>query len=78
MSRVRGDQSLARLATLKREIEDGHQTLEVSPPVILCALSGLPEPRYPSLKGIMASRRKQIESKKAADLGIEVVEVEYS
>ena len=57
--------------TLKREIEDGHQTVSVSPPVILCALSGLPDPRYPSLKGIMASRKKQTEVKTAADLGID-------
>jgi electron transfer flavoprotein beta subunit len=56
---------------LKREIEDGHQSLEVQPPVVLCALSGLPDPRYPSLKGIMASRRKQTDAKKAADLGID-------
>ncbi|MEX2425319.1 MAG: electron transfer flavoprotein subunit beta/FixA family protein [Thermomicrobiaceae bacterium] len=57
--------------TLKREIEDGHQTLEVSPPVILCALSGLPDPRYPSLKGIMASRKKQTDVKTGAELGLE-------
>lgn len=55
--------------TLKREIEDGHETVEVTPPVVLCALSGLPDPRYPSLKGVMASRKKPTESKSAADLG---------
>jgi electron transfer flavoprotein beta subunit len=57
--------------SLKREIEDGHQTVEVASPVILCALSGLPDPRYPSLKGIMASRKKQTDVKSAADLGID-------
>jgi electron transfer flavoprotein beta subunit len=62
--------------TLKREIEDGHQTVEVTPPVVLCALSGLPDPRYPSLKGIMASRRKQTDSRKSADLGIESSELD--
>ncbi len=56
--------------SLKREIEDGHQSLDVTPPAILCALSGLPEPRYPSLKGIMASRKKQTDVQTAADLGI--------
>jgi electron transfer flavoprotein beta subunit len=56
---------------LKREIEDGHQSLTVQAPVILCALSGLPDPRYPSLKGIMASRKKTTDVKTAADLGIE-------
>jgi electron transfer flavoprotein beta subunit len=57
--------------TLKREIEDGHQTVEVTPPVVLCALSGLPDPRYPSLKGIMASRKKQTDVKSGADFGID-------
>jgi electron transfer flavoprotein beta subunit len=56
---------------LKREIEDGHQTVEVTPPVVLCALSGLPDPRYPSLKGIMASRKKQTDVKSGADFGID-------
>lgn len=57
--------------TLKREIEDGHQTVEATPPVVLCALSGLPDPRYPSLKGVMASRKKPSESKSASDLGLD-------
>jgi electron transfer flavoprotein beta subunit len=57
--------------TLKREIEDGHQTVEVSPPAILCALSGLPDPRSPSLKGIMASRKKQTDVKSGAELGLD-------
>jgi electron transfer flavoprotein beta subunit len=62
--------------TLKREVEDGHQTVEVDPPVVLCALSGLPDPRYPSLRGIMASRKKQTDSKRAADIGAEPDRVE--
>ncbi len=57
--------------TLKREIEDGHQTLEVTPPAILCALSGLPDPRSPSLKGIMASRKKQTDVKTGSDIGVD-------
>lgn len=57
--------------TLKREIEDGHETVEVTPPAVLCALSGLPDPRYPSLKGVMASRKKPSESKSAADVGVD-------
>lgn len=57
--------------TLKREIEDGHQTLEVTPPAVLCALSGMPDPRSPSLKGIMASRKKQTDVKSGADIGVD-------
>ncbi|MDI3341929.1 MAG: electron transfer flavoprotein subunit beta/FixA family protein [Sphaerobacter sp.] len=60
----------------QREIEDGRQVLEVTPPAILCALSGLNEPRYPSLKGIMAARRKPTETKTAADLGLSAAEAQ--
>jgi electron transfer flavoprotein beta subunit len=59
------------ILTLKREVEDGHQTVEVEPPAVLCALSGLPDPRYPSLRGIMASRRKKTDTRNASDLGLE-------
>lgn len=48
---------------LTREIEDGHSQVKVQLPVIACALSGLSEPRYPSLKGIMAARRKPVEER---------------
>lgn len=48
-----------------REIEDGHAEVEVELPVIACALSGLSEPRSPSLKGIMAARRKPVEEREA-------------
>lgn len=47
--------------TLTRDIEDGRQTVEVAPPVVLLAISGLNEPRYPSLKGIMAAKKKPTE-----------------
>lgn len=50
---------------LTREIEDGHAVVEVGLPVIACALSGLSEPRSPSLKGIMAARRKTIDEREA-------------
>jgi electron transfer flavoprotein beta subunit len=49
--------------TLEREVEDGRHVVEVEPPVVICALTGLNEPRYPSLKGIMAARRKPIEDR---------------
>jgi electron transfer flavoprotein beta subunit len=55
---------------LKREIEDGHQSVEVGMPAVLCALSGLPDPRSPSLKGIMASRKKQTDVKTGSDIGV--------
>jgi electron transfer flavoprotein beta subunit len=47
--------------TLSRETEDGTQTVEVETPVLLMAMTGLNEPRYPSLKGIMAAKKKPLD-----------------
>lgn len=53
--------------TMEREVEDGRHVVSVKPPVVICALTGLNEPRYPSLKGIMAARKKPIEDRQLAD-----------
>jgi len=47
--------------TVGRDTEDGRQTIEVQTPVLLMAQAGLNEPRYPSLKGIMAAKKKPVE-----------------
>ena len=39
-------------------------------PAVLTAQKGLNEPRYASLKGIMAAKKKPIEAVTAADLGL--------
>ncbi|MCC6790694.1 MAG: electron transfer flavoprotein subunit beta/FixA family protein [Thermomicrobiales bacterium] len=48
--------------TVIRDTEDGRQTIEVQTPVVLMAQAGLNEPRYPSLKGIMAAKKKPLET----------------
>jgi electron transfer flavoprotein beta subunit len=48
--------------TLKREIEDGHQVVTVQTPAVLSVLTALNVARHPTLKGIMASRRKPTEA----------------
>lgn len=47
--------------TVERDSEDGRQTIDVQTPVLLMAQSGLNEPRYPSLKGMMAAKKKPLE-----------------
>jgi electron transfer flavoprotein beta subunit len=47
--------------TVGRDTEDGRQTIEVKTPVLLMAQVGLNEPRYPSLKGIMAAKKKPVD-----------------
>jgi electron transfer flavoprotein beta subunit len=55
-----------------REIEGAHEVVEAPLPVVIGAQKGLNEPRYASLKGIMAAKKKAIATKKPADLGVDV------
>jgi len=56
----------------EREIEGGHEIVETKLPAVFLAQKGLNEPRYPSLKGIMAAKRKPIEAKPAAPAEVQV------
>jgi electron transfer flavoprotein beta subunit len=47
----------------EREIEGGKEKVQTSLPAVFTAQKGLNEPRYPSLKGIMAAKSKPIEEK---------------
>jgi electron transfer flavoprotein beta subunit len=57
-------------ATVEREIEGAHETWETTLPAVISAQKGLNEPRYASLKGIMAAKKKPVETKDAAALGL--------
>jgi len=63
-------------AVCEREIEGGHEVVEVRLPAVFLAQKGLNEPRYPSLKGIMAAKSKPIEEKPAAPADPRVVVVQ--
>jgi electron transfer flavoprotein beta subunit len=49
----------------EREIEGGHEVVATAFPAVLSTQKGLNEPRYPSLKGIMAAKTKPIEERAA-------------
>lgn len=55
-------------ARLEREIEGGREVVEVALPAVITADKGLNEPRYASLKGIMAAKKKPVEER-AAEFG---------
>jgi electron transfer flavoprotein beta subunit len=57
----------------EREIEGGHEVVETKLPAVFMAQKGLNDPRYPSLKGIMAAKSKPIEEKPAAPARARVV-----
>lgn len=51
--------------TAEREVEGGREIIETSMPAVITCQKGLNEPRYASLKGIMAAKKKTIEEKAA-------------
>jgi electron transfer flavoprotein beta subunit len=62
-------------AKVSTDSEGGREVLDVDLPAVLTATQGLNEPRYASLKNIMAVKRKTIPVWDAAELGIEPSEV---
>jgi electron transfer flavoprotein beta subunit len=53
-------------AACHREVEGGLEIVEVELPAVITITKGAFEPRYASLKGIMAAKKKPLESKPAA------------
>jgi electron transfer flavoprotein beta subunit len=49
----------------RREVEGGVETVEAPLPAVVTITKGDFEPRYPSLKGIMAAKKKPLEQKPA-------------
>ena len=56
--------------TIKRQSESGFDIVESTLPALVACSSGINEPRYPQLKGIMAAKKKEIKVYTAADLGL--------
>lgn len=51
-------------------VEGGTKEVEASLPALIAAQRGLNEPRYASLPGIMKAKKKPLETKTVADLGL--------
>jgi len=57
--------------TAERELEGGAlEVVELQRPCLLAVQTGINQVRYASLKGIMAAKKKPIETKTVADLGL--------
>ena len=55
---------------VKRETETGYQVVSGALPALASVTKSANEPRYPSLKGIMGAKRKEIRTFAAADLDL--------
>lgn len=54
-----------------RDTETGQQTLEATLPALLSVTASIAEPRYPSFKGLMQAKRKPIDTRDLAALGLD-------
>jgi len=59
-------------AMVTREVDGGLQTVALNMPAIVTTDLRLNEPRYASLPNIMKAKRKPLDTKTPADLGVEV------
>jgi electron transfer flavoprotein beta subunit len=61
--------------TVNRQVSGGYQQVSAPLPALVSVVKGVNEPRYPSLKGIMAAKRKEIQKLDLAALEIEASQV---
>jgi electron transfer flavoprotein beta subunit len=59
-----------RAVTVEHQRANGYDVLSANLPAIVSVWDTINTPRYPSLKGIMASKRKPVETLTLADLGV--------
>lgn len=57
--------------TIERATETGFDTVTASTPAVVSVVEKINEPRYPSFKGIMAAKKKPVETLSVADAGLD-------
>ena len=62
-------------ATVRRRVDGGEEVVDCALPALFTCERGLNEPRYASLTGIMKAKKKPVETKSAADLGLSAEQV---
>ncbi|GAC1481677.1 MAG: electron transfer flavoprotein subunit beta/FixA family protein [Candidatus Dormibacteria bacterium] len=57
--------------TIERQTDDGYDLVESPLPAVVTVTGGINEARYPSLRGIMQAKSKEVRQLSIADLGLE-------
>ena len=63
--------------TVERQTDEGYEVVTASTPAVVSVWDTINEPRYPSFKGIMAAKKKPLDTKSLADLGVDPSEVGF-
>ena len=62
-------------ARIRRDGDTASETIEASLPAVVSVTDQINEPRYPSFKGIMAAKKKPVETWGLGDLGVDASQV---
>jgi electron transfer flavoprotein beta subunit len=62
-------------ARVQRSTDEGYEVVEVTLPCLITASNEIGEPRYPTIKGIMAAKKKEPIVWKPADIGVEASQI---
>ena len=60
---------------IRRDNDAASETIEASLPAVISVTDQINEPRYPSFKGIMAAKKKPVETWSLGDLGLDAGQV---
>jgi len=71
-SKVEIDGSAIRI---RRQADYGYDEVEGTLPAVVSVVEKINEPRYPSFKGIMAAKKKPVDTLSLADLGVDAGQV---
>ncbi|MFF5293540.1 electron transfer flavoprotein subunit beta/FixA family protein [Paractinoplanes globisporus] len=61
--------------TAERQTDEGYEVVTAVTPAVVSVWDTINEPRYPSFKGIMAAKKKPVQTLSLADLGVDASEV---
>ncbi|GMA88697.1 hypothetical protein GCM10025868_39470 [Angustibacter aerolatus] len=61
--------------SIRRDGDAESQRISASLPAVVSVTDQINEPRYPSFKGIMAAKKKPVETWSLADLGVDAADV---
>jgi electron transfer flavoprotein beta subunit len=64
--------------TIERQTEEGYEVVAASAPAVVSVWDTINEPRYPSFKGIMEAKKKQILAWSLSDLGVDAATVGFA
>jgi electron transfer flavoprotein beta subunit len=63
--------------TVERQTDEGYEVVTAATPAVVSVWDTINEPRYPSFKGIMAAKKKPVQTLSLADLGVAPAEVGF-